>query len=59
MWRHMALSLTSDERSERERRVRRRKIRAEDARRAQVILMLADGESFTTIMAAVGCDPDS
>jgi transposase len=58
MWRHMALSLTSDERSELERRVRSRKIRAEDARRAQVILMLADGESFTTIRAAVGCYPD-
>ena len=58
MWRHMALSVTADERSELERRVRSRKIRAEDARRAQVILMLADGESFTTIMAAVGCYPD-
>jgi transposase len=58
MSRHMALSLTADERSELERRVRSRKIRAEDARRAQVILMLADGESFTTITGAVGCYPD-
>ena len=54
----MALTLTADERTELERRVRSRKIRAEDARRAQVILMLADGESFTTITTAVGCYPD-
>ena len=54
----MALTLTSDERTELERRVRSRKIRAEDARRAQVILMLADGESFITITATVGCYPD-
>ena len=54
----MALTLTDDERAELERRVRSRKIRAEDARRAQVILMLAQGESFSTITAAVGCYPD-
>ena len=53
----MALMVTADERTELERRTRSRKIRAEDARRAQVILMLADGESFTTIAAAVGCYP--
>jgi transposase len=54
----MALTLTTDERVELERRVRSRKIRAEDARRAQVILMLARGDSFTTITTAVGCYPD-
>src|SRR5829696_6429391 len=54
----MALTLTSDERTELERRVRSRKIRAEDARRAQVIVMLADGAPFTAITAAVGCYPD-
>lgn len=54
----MALTLTTDERDELERRRRSRKIRAEDARRATVILMLADGASFTTINAAVGCFPD-
>ena len=54
----MALTLTADERQELERRVRSRKIRAEDARRAQVILMLAEGESFSTITATVGCYPD-
>jgi transposase len=51
----MALTLTADERTELERRARSRKIRAEDARRARVILMLANGESFTAIAAALGC----
>ena len=54
----MALTLTADERAELERRVRSRKIRAEDARRAQVILMLAAGESFSAITGVVGCYPD-
>jgi transposase len=54
----MALTLTTDERDELERRRRSRKIRAEDARRAAVIVMLADGASFTAISAAVGCFPD-
>src|SRR3977135_240215 len=53
----MASTLTADERPELQQRTRSRKIRAEDARRAQVILMLAAGESFTTIAAAVGCHP--
>lgn len=53
----MALTLTTDERVELERRVRSRKIRAEDARRARVILMLANGDSFTAIAAALGCYP--
>jgi transposase len=53
----MALTLTADERTELERRARSRKIRAEDARRARVILMLANGESFTAIAAALGCYP--
>ena len=54
----MALILTDDERTELERRRRSRRIRAEDARRAAVILMLADGASFTAITEAVGCFPD-
>src|SRR5580704_2479430 len=53
----MALTLTAAEHTELERRVRSRKIRAEDARRAHVILMLAKGESFTTIAAALSCYP--
>jgi transposase len=54
----MALTLTADERAELERRVRSRKLRAEDARRARVILMLAAGGSFRTITTTVGCYPD-
>lgn len=54
----MALTLTADERTELQRRVRSLKIRAEDARRARVILMLADGESYSTIEAAIPCYRD-
>ena len=54
----MALTLTSDEREELERRVRSRKIRAEDARRARVVLMLAAGESYGTIGATLGVLPE-
>jgi transposase len=54
----MALTLTTDERDELQRRVRSLKIRAEDARRARVILMLADGDSYTTIEAAIPCYRD-
>jgi hypothetical protein len=49
----MALTLTTDERTELERRVRSLKIRAEDARRARVILMLANGDAYSTIEATV------
>ena len=54
----MASHLTADERTELDLRVHSRKIRAEDARRAKVILMLADGGSFTRIATTVGCYPD-
>src|SRR5262245_11825108 len=54
----MALTLTADERTELERRTRSLKIRAEDARRARVILMLADGASYSTIEATVPCFRD-
>ena len=54
----MALTLTTDERTELERRVRSLKIRAEDARRARVILMLANGEAYSTIEATVPCYRD-
>ena len=57
VWRHMALTLTTDERTELERRVRSLKIRAEDARRARVILMLADRDSYSTIEATIPCLP--
>src|SRR5205823_5806196 len=49
----MALTLTTDERTELERRVRSLKIRSEDARRARVILMLANGDSYSTIEPTV------
>src|SRR5262245_59817900 len=49
----MALVLTHDERTELEARLRSRKIRAADARRARVILMLADGASYSISEAAV------
>src|SRR4029077_3666334 len=54
----MARTLTTDERTELERRVRSLKIRAEDARRARVILMLAKGDSYSTIEATVPCYRD-
>src|SRR5438552_1499060 len=54
----MALTLTTDERTELERRVRSLTIRAEDARRARVILMLANGDSYSTIEATVPCYRD-
>ncbi len=51
----MALTLTVDERAELERRLRSLKIRAEDARRARVILMLADGAPYSMIETTVPC----
>src|SRR5205085_2528225 len=54
----MALTLTADEQGELERRLRSLKIRAEDARRARVILMLADGASYSAIETAVPCYRD-
>ena len=53
----MALSVTTDERTDLERGVRSRKGRAEASRRARVILMLADGASYAAITTAVGCHP--
>src|SRR3954470_17070629 len=54
----MTLTLTTEQRTELERCVRGLKIRAEDARRARVILMLAQGESYSTIEATVPCYRD-
>src|SRR5918999_5174527 len=54
----MALTLTTDERAELQRRVRSLKIRSEDARRARVILMLADGASYSAIEGAIPCYRD-
>src|SRR5215471_21298180 len=44
------------EREELASRVRSRTLPAEDVRRARLILMLADGESFTMIQLALNCD---
>jgi transposase len=54
----MALTLTDDERTELERRVRSLKIRSEDARRARVVLMLAAGAPYSMIEATVPCYRD-
>ncbi len=54
---HAPIMLTDDQRTELLRRTRSRRARAEDVRRARVILMLADGESYSAIQDAVGCFP--
>jgi len=54
----MVAVLTDDECTELEARLRSRKIRAEDARRARVILMLADGASYSTIETTLPCYRD-
>ncbi len=54
----MALTLTTDERTELERRASSRTIRAEDAKRAKVILMLVDGTSYSMIEATLWCYRD-
>lgn len=51
------IELTRQERRELERRVRSRTLRAEDVRRARLILMLAAGESYTSVRRALDCDP--
>ena len=51
------LSLTTVEREELESRCRSRRLRAEDARRARLVLMLARGDSYAAVQAALGCDP--
>jgi transposase len=50
------IKLTGPEREELAARLRARTLPAEDVRRARLILMLDEGESFTTIQAVLGCD---
>lgn len=50
------LALTRSERTELEARSRRRSARADDARLARLILMLAGGHTYTEIQATLGCD---
>lgn len=49
------LMVTTEQRTELETRERSRRGRADAARRARVILLLADGERYTTITAKTGC----
>lgn len=51
------ISLEPGVRQELQARVRSRSLRAEDSRRSRLILMLANGESYTSICRALDCDP--
>jgi transposase len=48
--------LNAPERNELNARLRSRTLPAEDVRRSRLILMLADGNSYTIIQAALGCN---
>lgn len=52
----MAIALSKSERNELQKRVRSQSGRADDARRARCILMLADGETWATIREAIACN---
>ena len=54
---HDPVQLTPSGRMALEKRTRSRQARADDARRARVILMLADGETYEAIQQEVGCSP--
>jgi transposase len=49
--------LTQAEREELEARVRSRSLRADDSRRARLLLMLADDVPYRSIQEALGCNP--
>src|SRR5512143_1095922 len=49
------VELAPHEREELETRLRAGSMRAEDVRRSRVILMLADGQSYTSIQQALAC----
>src|SRR5437867_5751952 len=50
------MKLTPEVEQELKSRVRSRALRADDVRRARLILMLADGQSFSTIRKTLGCN---
>lgn len=50
------LELTTSERAELESRVRRRRARADETRLARLVLMLAEGKTYTEIQTALSCD---
>jgi transposase len=53
------LELSDSERSELERRKRSQTLPARDVRNAELILRLADGQSYSQIVRAVGCSPNT
>src|SRR5262249_60781561 len=54
--REHALTLTFPERRELKKRLRSRTLPAEDVRRARLILMLAQGESYSQIQQMLACN---
>src|SRR5258707_14110783 len=50
------VQLSVEEREELEARTRSRSCRSDDARRARLILMLAEGESYRTISESLSCN---
>lgn len=50
--------LAPHERRELLKRIRTRSLRADDSRRARLIMMLAEGQSYASIQAALGCNPN-
>jgi transposase len=50
------IRLAAGERNELQERARSRTMRAEDVRRARLVLMLAQGKSYTAIRAALACN---
>src|SRR5512144_986576 len=52
----MSLELCSSDREELEARTRSRTLRADDVRRARLILLVADGEAYSSIVAKLGCN---
>lgn len=50
------IELLPEERAKLERRVRSRSLRADDSRRARLILMLAEGESYLSIRTPLKCN---
>jgi transposase len=53
---NLTFALNAPERGELAARLRSRMLPAEDVRRARLILMLADGHSYTVIQEALGCN---
>jgi transposase len=51
----VALRLTSAERLELEGRLRSRSLRADDSKKARLLLLLADGETYDSVQETLGC----